>query len=301
MTIDIGRFGIWTMSLDTLPAHDAAATAAEIERLGYRALWIPEALGRDPLVAAPLYLGATQRLTVATGVATVYARDAFATAYAQRTLAEWFPGRFLLGLGVSHAPAVAMLRQRDYLPPLATMRAYLDRMDAATSTAVAPSVPPRRVLAALGPRMLELAAEKADGVHPYNVTPEHSARARAVLGPDKLLAPDQKVLLETDPEVARGIARQRLAGPLAMPNYVNNLRRLGFGDDDLGGGGSDRLVDALVAWGPVDQIVARLHEHLDAGADHVAINVLAADTTRPPLEQWRTLADALSLGASSAG
>jgi probable F420-dependent oxidoreductase len=211
-----------------------------------------------------------------------------------RTLSEAFPGRFLLGLGVSHQPMVEGMRGAHYGPPLSAMREYLDRMDSGLFFAAEPSTTPRRVLAALGPKMLELSREHADGAHPYLITPEHTAQARAILGPDRLLAPEQKVVLETDRDAALEIARKALSVYVpGLPNYVNNLRRLGFGDDDLGDPPSERLLDALVAWGDVDTIAARIAAHHDAGADHVAVQVLPYDDPERSLRDAKTIAQAL--------
>jgi probable F420-dependent oxidoreductase len=293
--MELGRFGIWTAALDSQPAQAARELAAEVESLGWGAIWIPEAVGRDSLLASALALSGTERIAVATGIASIYARDAMAMAAGHRTLAEWFPGRFVLGLGVSHPMFVEGMRGHTYGPPLATMRAYLEAMDAAPYYAAAPTAAPERVLAALGPKMLALSASHAQGAHPYNVTPEHTKEARAILGAGPVLAPDQKVILETDPATARAAAREALSIYLNLPNYVNNFRRLGFTEDDVTGGGSDRLMDAIFAWGTVDQIVDRLREHLDAGADHVAVNVVASERGIPPVAAWRELAGALDL------
>ena len=201
--MDLGRVGVWTPQLDFQPSARAGETAAELESLGFGAIWIPEVAGRDPLVHAALLLGATSSIVLATGIANVYGRDALAMASGHKTLTEAFPERFLLGLGVSHAPAVEGLRGQEYKPGLTMMREYLAAMDAAPYFALAPSTEPRRVLAALGPKMLALSAEHADGAHPYFVPVEHTAKAREILGPDKWLAPEQKVVLETDPSAAR--------------------------------------------------------------------------------------------------
>jgi probable F420-dependent oxidoreductase len=290
----LGRVGLWTFQLDLQPAAAAQEAAAEIEALGYGALWLPEAVGRDPLVNSALLLSATTELRVATGIASVWARDAQAMASGQLTLCEAFPGRFLLGLGVSHQPMVDLVRGHHYDKPLTKMRAYLDAMDNVLYMAPRPEEEPRRVLAALGPKMLELAAAKALGAHPYFVPVEHTAFAREVLGDGPMLCPEQAVVLTTDPAEARAAARQHMATYLGLPNYTNNLRRLGWGDDDLGDGGSDALVDAIVAWGDEDAIVARVQAHLDAGADHVCVQVLDRDATALPMPQWRTLAPALT-------
>jgi probable F420-dependent oxidoreductase len=284
--------GIWTFHLDMLPWARARDLALEIEAMGYGTVWIPEAVSRDALVSATLLLDATSRLNVATGIVPLYARDAMALNAAWRTLEEAFPERFLLGIGVSHAVAVENLRKTTYAPPLATMRQYLDDMDAALFLGVQPSTTPRRVLAALGPKMLELARERADGAHPYHATPEHTATAREILGSGKILAVEQSVVPHTDAGVARATARAALATYITLPNYLNNWRRLGFGDDDFADGGSDRLVDAVFAWGDDDAIRARVHAHLDAGADHVCIQVLPAGGELPT-EHWRRLAGVL--------
>ena len=298
-TVDLGPVGIWTFSLDLQPAARARAVAAELEELGYGAIWIPDAVGRDPLVHAVLLLSGTGRITIGTGIAQIWGRDALSMNAGWKTVTEAFPGRFVLGLGVSHQPMVEGLRGQTYERPLATMREYLERMDAAVYLAAEPAEPPRRVLAALGPKMLTLAAERTDGAHPYNVPPEHTARAREILGPEKLLAPEQAVLLETDPTEARRIGRGHVAIYRDLPNYMNNLRRFGITDDDIADGGSDRLVDTLVAWGDVDAIRARVRAHLDAGADHVAVQVLTPERGALPLDEWRELAPALLSGPAA--
>jgi probable F420-dependent oxidoreductase len=294
--MNLGKVGIWTFALEMVPAAEAQAAAAEIETLGYGALWIPEALGREAFTHSALLLAATRRLPVATGIANIWARDAMAMAAAQKTLAEAYPGRFLLGMGVSHAPLVQGLRGHDYRRPLTMMRAYLDAMDAAPYASVAPATPPERCLGALHPKMLRLAAERTAGAHPYLVPPEHTARAREILGAGPLLAPEQAAVLETDATTARQIARGHLATYLPLPNYARNLHSLGFTDADLADGGSDRLVDAIVVWGTADAIAARVRAHHAAGADHVCVQVLGPDPRALPLAQWRALAPAL-LGA----
>jgi probable F420-dependent oxidoreductase len=289
----LGPVGLWTFALDRQPWERAKEAAAEIDEMGWAAIWVPEATNRNALVNATLLLGATRRCAIATGVAPIHNRDAVASANGQRALDEAFPGRFVLGLGVSHKWLVEDVRGGSYTPPLTAMRAYLDAMDAAPYTAFAPSVAGRRVLAALGPKMLALAAERADGAHPYLTTPEHTAHAREVLGPDKILAPDQKVVIETDATEARRIARTHLAGYLSQPNYRRSFLRQGFTEADLDDGGSDRFVDRVVAWGDVDAIAARVRAHLDAGATHVAVQLLPREMTDLPLAEYRLLADAL--------
>ena len=291
-SVDVGRIGIWTVQFEQQPWAAVAEAAAELDELGYGALWFGEGRGREVFAQAALLLSATRRIVVASGVANIYARDAVAMAAGQRTLGEAFPGRFLLGIGVSHSWLVEGLRGHAYGPPLATMRAYLAAMEAA------PYDPPRaadepRLLAALGPKMLELARDRAAGAHPYFVPVEHTRRARQILGQGPLLAPEQAVVLERDPDRARQIARRYMAPYFAMENYTNNLRRLGYGDEDLVNGGSDRLVDAIVAWGSLDDVGARVRAHLDAGADHVGVQVLPADPAGVPRREWRKLAAAL--------
>jgi probable F420-dependent oxidoreductase len=279
--------------LDDQPAAKAQETARELEELGYGALWFGEALGREVLTNAGLLLAATRRMVIATGIANIYARDALAMASGQKTLAEAYPNRFLLGLGVSHVPLVEQLRGHRYEKPVATMRAYLEAMDKAPYASVPPPTKPLRVLAALGPKMLALSAELADGAHPYNVNPEHTAQARQILGPKPYLCPEQAVVLETDPEKARKIARAFLGFYLTLPNYANNFLRLGFSEDDFKDGGSNRLIDSIIAWGDLNAIRDRIRAHHQAGAGHVCIQVLTADPKGLPLREWRELAPAL--------
>ena len=289
----LGPIGLWTFALDRQPWSRAKDAAAEIEEMGWSAIWVPEATNRNALVNATLLLGATERMVVATGIAPIHNRDAMASANGQRTLDEAFPGRFLLGLGVSHQWLVEDIRGGTYTKPLATMRAYLEAMHAAPFSAHAPLVRGRKVIAALGPKMLALSAELADGAHPYLTTPEHTATAREILGPDKILAPDQKLLLETDPAEARRISRMHLAGYLAQPNYQNSFLRQGYTRDDIDNGGSDHLIDSIVAWGTLEQVCARVQAHRDAGASHVAVQLLPRDMGDLPLAEYRLLADAL--------
>jgi probable F420-dependent oxidoreductase len=276
----IGHFGLWTTHLHYLSAPQARQEMARMEDLGFGALWIGEATGKEALTHAAILLGGSRRLVVATGIASIWARDPFTMANAGRTLEDAYPGRFVLGLGVSH-PFLTEPRGLTYEKPLTHMRRYLEAMDEAPY--VGPDVdPPPRVLAALGPKMLELARDRADGAHPYFVTVEHTAAARETLGPEPLLAPEQAVVLERDRAAARRVARRHASTYLRLENYSNNLRRLGWSDDDLAAEGSDRLLDAVVAWGDVEATVARVREHLDAGADHVAVRVLVEDPSRGP-------------------
>jgi len=270
------NLGVWAAT-DGLSAAAAAAFAKRVEAWGYGALWIPEAFGREVFSASAWLLANTSRLVVASGIANIYARDSFAAAAAQKGLNEQSGDRFLLGLGVSHIPLVQGVRKHEYGKPVATMRAYLEGMSASIYKAVAPESPPQTVLAALGPKMLELAAELTDGAHPYNVSPEHTREARAILGPNKLLCVEQGAVLDTDATRARGLARRFLELYLTLPNYVNNWRRLGFTDTDFAGGGSDRLIDSIIAWGDEKAIRKRIDAHWQAGADHVCVQAIGAD------------------------
>jgi probable F420-dependent oxidoreductase len=271
MTLE--KLGAWAAT-DSLSAVEAAALAKRIEAWGYSALWFPEATGREAFSAAAWLLASTTELIVATGIANIYARDAFAAAAAQKGLNEQSGGRFLLGLGVSHVPLVEGLRNLKYGKPVATMRAYLQSMAGSSYGSVAPAATPKTVLAALGPKMLELSRDLADGAHPYNVAPEHTQKAREILGPGKHLCVEQGAILETNPAKARTAARRFLAVYLRLPNYVENWKRSGFTDADVAGGGSDRLVDSVIVWGDEKAIRARIDAHRQAGADHVCVQAI---------------------------
>ena len=293
--MDIGRVGLWTFLLDEHPTSRVRELAQEIEEMGWPTLWRPESTGRDVLVSSSVLLDATSRLVVASGIAQIYARHPVTAAAAQKTLFEAHQGRFLLGLGVAHAPSVEGIRKLEYRTPYADMVAYLKAMKEASYTAVEPASKPPTVLAALGPRMLKLSAEAADGAHPYFTPPEHTATAREILGTGPLLAPEQMVVVDSDLDRARTVARANMARYLRLPNYTNNLLRCGFTQTDIDDI-TDRLVDGIVACGDIDVTVERVQQHLDAGADHVCIQVLVAendlDTT---IDHWRSLADAFNL------
>jgi probable F420-dependent oxidoreductase len=291
--MDLGRVGVWQYQLDQLPSAQAKEVAAEIEEMGYGAIWIPEMVGRESFVSSTLLLSGTERIVVATGIAGIYSRDALCANSALNTVTEAFPERFLLGLGVSHQVMVEGIRGHDYTRPYSKMVEYLDAMDAGYFTASPPTTPTHRALAALGPKMLKLAAERTDGAHPYFIPVEHTAFAREQMGRDAKLYPEQAVVLETDPTKARDIARAHMTTYLTLPNYTNNLKRFGNTDDDLADGGSDRLVDAIVAWGDESAIAERVAAHHAAGADHVCIQVLPAEPTKAPIDEWRRLAPAL--------
>ena len=291
---DIGRVGLWTFTLDLRPAEEVRDLVPEIEAMGWGCVWIPEAVNRDAMVNSSLLLSSSTTLKVGTGIASIWARDAMTTAASLHSLSEAWPGRFVLGLGVSHQPMVDHLRGQDYSRPFSKMRDYLAAMDGALY--MSPKADETHVvLAALGPRMLELAGTAADGAHPYFVPVEHTAFARERLGPDALLAPEQAVVVSTDPEEARRVAREHMATYLGLPNYTNNLRRFGWGDDDLADGGSDALVDAIVAWGDEQAVLDRVAAHHDRGADHVALQVLSLDGASVPMDHWRRLSAALDL------
>ncbi|HUD16984.1 MAG TPA: LLM class F420-dependent oxidoreductase [Acidimicrobiales bacterium] len=270
----LGAVGVWVGSLlGSSSIEQERQAARRIEELGYGSIWTGEIVGgKEAFAHQSVLLAATERIVTGTGIANVWARQPGTMEGGGATLGAAYPGRFVLGIGISHGPIVELSGQ-TYANPMETMVAYLDGMDASVVFAPATEVPVPRVLAALGPKMLDLARDRADGAHPYLVPPAHTALARAALGPDKLLIPEQAVLLETDPVEARRIGREHLSGYLRLPNYVNNLRRLGYGDD-LAEGGSDRLVDAIVAWGSEGDIARRIAEHADNGADHVLLQPL---------------------------
>jgi probable F420-dependent oxidoreductase len=283
---------VWLIDIATLPAAAGREAVAEIEELGYGALWIGEG-EKDAYTHSALLLAASQRIIVATGIANIWVRDARASVSAANTLGEAYPGRFLLGLGVSHPPLVDT-RGHRYQKPVAAMTEYLDAMDSVDYAAPLPPEPVPRVLAALRPPMLRLAAERSWGAHPYFTPPEHTRRAREIMGEGPLLAPEQAVFVGTDPDEARRVARSYMGIYLRLlDNYRQSLLWLGFEEADFANDGSDRLVEAIVAWGDVDAICARVREHLDAGADHVCIQPIAAEPGQVPLDQLRELAPAL--------
>lgn len=268
----IGRLGVWA-STDGMTVADAAAFAISLEAMGYGALWVPDTIGRDPFAHIAHLADQAPSLVFATGIASIHHRHPGAMLQAANTLAEQTGDRFLLGLGVSHQPMVAGVRGLTYDKPLTTMRTYLESMTAAPYLAKPPAEPAPRLLAALGPKMLELAASHADGAHPYWTTPEHTAGARAILGPDKLLCVEQKVVLSTDAEVARATAGGALGVYVGLPNYRNSWLRLGFTEEEITAS-DPRFIDAVVAWGSADAVRDRIQQHLDAGADHVCIQAL---------------------------
>lgn len=289
----LGPVGVWTFAFDSLPADDVRRAARAIEALGYRSLWVPEGGGsREIFAHLSLLLAATEGLTVCSGIANVTARHPEAMAGGARTLADGYGERVVLGLGVGHQ-ITSDRRGVSWGDPVARTAGYLDEM-AAAEMGPAPEVPVRRMLAALGPRMLRLAAERTLGAHTYFVPVRHTARAREVLGPEPVLAVEQTAVVVPDPAEARRIARAWAVDYLGLPNYANNWRRLGFDQDDLAG--SDRLLEAAFALGDVASIADRVREHLDAGADHVCVQLIAERDGDVGLPQLEALAGELGLG-----
>ncbi len=288
--MEVGRIGIWSGPLRRGDREGAVRAAAAIEELGFRTAWMPG--GEDDLGGhlRALY-GATERLVLALGIVNIWFHAAAEIAELHAELTAAHPGRLLTGVGIGHGPLVNRVREGLYRRPFAAIRRYLDDLDAA------PTPVPReeRIVAAFGPQMLELAGERSLGAHPYLVTPEHTRMARATLGAGPLLATEQHVLLERDPVRARAIAREYLTTYWTLPNYINNFRRMGFSDADFAGGGSDRMVDALVAWGPLDVIIERVQQHFDAGADHVCLQALTAGRQGFPIADWTALAAAFGI------
>ncbi|MCP4035781.1 MAG: TIGR03620 family F420-dependent LLM class oxidoreductase [bacterium] len=281
MRTDLGPLGVWT-ALDALSAPESANFAQQIEAWGYTALWTPEAVGRDPFSFIGFLAAQTEKLVFATGIANIYARDPMTMKGIHRTVAELAPGRFVLGLGVSHEHLVSRVRGHDYKKPVTTMRNFLDAMESALYMGRQPDEPAPIVLAALRDKMLELAATRTAGAHPYLVPPEHTERARKVMGPDAWLCPEQMVILETDASRARAVARKHLAIYFGLPNYQNNLKQFGYEQADFADGGSDRLLDAIVAWGDEQAIRDRIQAHRNAGANHVCIQAFRPDGEMSP-------------------
>jgi probable F420-dependent oxidoreductase len=280
LQIDISRPGVFAF-LDSMEHPESPMFAREVERLGYSTMWIVEATGRNSLALAPWLLAKTERLCVGTGVASIWARAASTMAAAARTAAEFSGGRFILGVG-SNNPVSAAMRGLSYGKPVTYMREYLAAMKAAAYTAPRPAAEPPVLLAALNRKMLALAGSDADGTLTYFVPPEHTALARSIVGEGKWVCAEQAVMLETDPAQARAAAREYMKLYLTLPPYQRSLRSLGFGAADLADGGSDRLVDAIVAWGDEDKLRARIDAHYKAGATHVCILALSASSSPSP-------------------
>jgi probable F420-dependent oxidoreductase len=290
----LGPVGVWTFALERRSVAEELEALEELRDLGFPVAWIPEGRGSKEILShAALLLAGTEGIAVATGIASIWARDPVAMATGARTLAEAFPGRFVLGIGVSHRTSVDRRGAVRYERPYGRMVEYLDAMETAAYPVAPPPPLPPVVLAALGPRMLGLAAERTSGAHPYFVPVEHTAAARETLGPEPFLGPEQAVVLDTDAASARAVAREYMSHYLKLENYSRNLIRLGWKEEDLAGGASDELVDAIVCWGDADAIRARVRSHLEAGADHVSVQVLAGDPAEMPMGQLRELAPAL--------
>jgi probable F420-dependent oxidoreductase len=283
-----GRIGVFAGSLAGQPAAVQRQVVAEMERLGYGTLWYGEAVGREAFAQGAIYLAAGQRLVVASGIANIYARDPQAMAAGGRALADAWPNRFILGIGVSHAPLVTA-RGHDYTRPYSAIRCYLDAMQAATWRGPEVALPPI-VLAALGPRMVDLAAERTAGAYPYFTTTDHVRAVRRQMGAEPFLAADLPVVLARDRAAARAIGDRHTRAYLRLDNYRNNLLRLGWRAEELEPPGSDRLFDAIVAWGDVAAIRGRVDAHIASGADQVVLNLITADPSRPYGEELRALA-----------
>jgi probable F420-dependent oxidoreductase len=284
--MDLGTFGIYTFDFEQQPAARMRESVQELEELGWRAFWVPEIFGREALTHAGYLLSCTERMHIVNGIAQIWSRDARWTYGAALLLADAYPGRHVLGLGFGGAP-------RPGVEPLAAMAAYLDEMDALETVNPMPKVPMRRILAAYGPKMLHLARDRAAGAQTYHVNVAHTAQAREILGPEAFLAVEHPVLFETDPERARAIAREHLRLYLNTPYNIAKFRRLGYSQEEITGGGSDRLVDDFVFWGDLDTIVRKLRAHVDAGAEHVAVQVIGIGPGESAMPYWRLLASAL--------
>lgn len=280
--MDIGKIGIWFF-LDGMNAADSVAFARKVEKHGYGVLWIPEAVGREPFAHAAYLAAHTEKLVFATGIANIYARDPITMSAASKTVAELSGGRFLLGIGVSHKPLVSNLRGHNYDKPYSYMKEYLPKMKSALYRAPLPREEVPVVIAALHPRMLALAAEQTNGTHTYFVPPEHTAKARAAIGPKPWICAAQAAILESDATKARAMARTYMKTYVPrLPNYTNNLKNLGWQDKDFENGCSDALVDAIVAWGTADKIRERIDAHLKAGASHVCVLPIRVDNESLP-------------------
>ncbi|MFB9477141.1 TIGR03620 family F420-dependent LLM class oxidoreductase [Nonomuraea salmonea] len=284
--LDLGPFGIYTFDFEHLPAARVRDAVQELEELGWPAVWVPELLGREALSHAGFLLASTERLKVVNGIAQIWSRGARWAHGGALLLADAYPGRHVLGLGFGGEP-------KPGVKPLGAMAAYLDEMDGLETVNPAPRGPVRRILAAYGPKMLELARDRAAGAQTYHVNVAHTAQSRELLGPEAFLAVEHPVLFESDPDKARAIAREHLSPYLSRPYNVAKFRRLGYSDEEFGGGGSDRLVDDFVFWGEPDAIADKLRAHREAGADHVTVQVIGVQPGRSAMPQWRLLAEAL--------
>jgi probable F420-dependent oxidoreductase len=285
-TWDLGAFGVWTPDFEFQAASEVRESVQELEALGWPTVWVPEHLGREALTHAGFLLASTKTLHVINGIAQIWARDAKSTYGASVLWADAYPNRHVLGLGFGGSrPGVTS--------PITSMVEYLDQLDAIETPNPAPNAPLRRLLAAYGPRMLQLARDRADGAHVYHVNVAHTAQSREILGADAFLGVEHPVVLETDPEKARAIARGHLQRYLNQKYNIAKFRRLGYTEDDISYGGSHRIVDDLVFWGDLESVVEKLRRHIDAGADHVGIQVLGIRPGESAMPQWRELGTAL--------
>ena len=291
--MELGRFGIWSSPLRRGDESSALTAIREIESLGFRTAWMPggeAGLGRR----VQSLLGAASTLTLAIGIVNIWFHSAAEVLDVHHAAGELGGDRLLSGVGVGHAPLVDREMPGRYQHPIASMSVYLDELDSGPH----PIPRAQRIIGALGPRMMRLAGERTAGAHPYLVTPGHTRWAREVMGPDAWLAPELHVVVDRDAGRARALGRQYMAVYLELPNYIANFHRMGFTDADFENGGSDRMIDELVAWGDADTVLARAQEHLDAGADHVALQVLVADRMTFPLDSWKALARAQAVHGS---
>ncbi|MFF3659408.1 TIGR03620 family F420-dependent LLM class oxidoreductase [Streptomyces olivochromogenes] len=283
--LDVGTFGVYTFDFEVQPAARIRESVQELEEQGWRALWIPELLGRDALTHAGYLLSCTEHLRIINGIAQIWSRGARWAYGAALLLADAYPDRHVLGLGFGGGQGAGT-------KPLAAMNTYLDEMDALQTPNPLPRVPMRRIMAAYGPKMLELARERTAGAQTYHVNVAHTAQAREILGPDAFLGVEHAVLFESDPDKARAIAREHLHIYLNSPYNIAKFRRLGYSEEEIAGGG-DRIVDDLVFWGGLDTIVDKLHAHVEAGADHVAVQVIGVEPGESAMPYWRMLGEAL--------
>ncbi|MFF2510297.1 TIGR03620 family F420-dependent LLM class oxidoreductase [Streptomyces sp. NPDC058086] len=283
--LDVGTFGVYTFDFEVQPAARIRESVQELEEQGWRALWIPELLGRDALTHAGYLLSCTEHMRIINGIAQIWSRGARWAYGAALLLADAYPDRHVLGLGFGGGQGAGT-------KPLAAMNAYLDEMDALQTPNPLPRVPMRRIMAAYGPKMLELARERTAGAQTYHVNVAHTAQAREILGPDAFLGVEHAVLFESDPDKARAIAREHLHIYLNSPYNIAKFRRLGYSEEEIAGGG-DRIVDDLVFWGDLDTIVEKLHAHVEAGADHVAVQVIGIEPGESAMPYWRMLGEAL--------
>jgi probable F420-dependent oxidoreductase len=284
--MDLGTFGVWTFDFEDQPAAQMRESVRELEELGWRAFWIPELLGREAFSHAGFLLSCTERIHIINGVAKVTTREAQWMVGGSRLLADAYPNRYVLGLGLGDY-------NRPGTTPMAAMTKYLDDMDALETPNPAPAAPLQRILAAYGPKMLGLARDRAAGAHTYKVNVAHTAQAREILGPDAFLGVEHAVLFESDPDKARAIARDHLDLYLNAKFNIAKFRRLGYSEEDISNGGSDRFVDDFVFWGDLDTIVEKLRAHVEAGADHVGVQVIGIKPGQSAMPYWRKLGDAL--------